>query len=129
MMNHRAERLASEEELARRVDVRRALDGERRRVRCKHCHGPMPPERRRDALYCSPFCSRNYHPAALERLKREVRETRRALAYPRDCPDCGLPMPPLPRYGRVPGRCKRCRNNANSRRYWRQKHGKPETPE
>lgn len=63
--------------------------------------------------------------AAIQRHKESAADTRRAVkARGRLCPECGLPVEPRARMGRVPSLHPKCNRRRASRAWWKREHGK-----
>lgn len=106
--------LYSEDDQARRLAERAARERPRKRkmpvrahVRCVRCHKLIPPEKRRDARYCSERCRTRQKWALHDELRKEIALTVRAAKAAARCP-CGLALDQRVRPGPVPKLCRRC---------------------
>lgn len=112
-----ASELLSDVDHESRIKLRIALEGvTRRRIKCKRCNKLIPEERRRDAIYCSVRCQRNYRREQITALRTEMRGEYRIIACPTEC-ECGATLNNGPgRHGPPARWCgKRCRDREAQR--------------
>lgn len=102
-------------DLERRIQARRAMEGQRRRVRCKRCRKQIPEERRSVAVYCSPACHNSHRWEVQTALRAEIRDTVRSM-QPSAC-ECGAPLSLRGKSGRIARSCKQCRDRKAQKRY------------
>lgn len=108
--------LASTEHQQALLEARALRTGERDRERCRRCNSKIPPQKRRQAIYCSEPCKQAYRAEQRDMLRAEIRAAVRSLA-PTLCA-CGAQLDTSLRPGPLPQPpCRRCRD----REYRRQR--------
>ena len=108
------EDLVSDEGRSRRIEARRAMAGERVRIRCKRCKREIPEERDKKAKFCTDSCRNSYYWDGHNELKREIRVYERAERTVSEC-ECGAGIEKRA-YGPPAKRCKRCVRRDQQRR-------------
>ena len=113
---------ATQDDLDRRLEARRAHESDRIGVLCRRCRKPIPEGRRCDARVCSRRCHGSMKWEERNTLVAEIRHARRLERYPdlltMRC-GCGADLHnTLSKPGKPRTMCEKCRIRTKNKRSW-----------